>query len=141
MAAAVFPQIPVLTAAPTRLFCCKRGGLWLLSLHLEPISHKHINTSGQISFRVGRFPGAFILHLKDGQPHPSDGRWCSFQRTRQFGKAAQGEIERPPLQGEQHPRPGCGTINDIIVTDQTQLEVQQIDTTFGSGGGGQGQGQ
>jgi hypothetical protein len=40
---------------------------------------------------------------------------------------AQGEIERPPPQGEQHPRPGCDTINDTIVTDQTQLEVQQID--------------
>ena len=61
-----------------------------------------------------------------------------------FEMGALGEIDRPPPQAEQHPRPGCGTINDTIVTDQTQLEVQQIDTfdsgdTFGSGGGGHGQ--
>ena len=43
-----------------------------------------------------------------------------------FERPAQGEIERPPPQGEQRPRPGCGTINDTIVTDQTQLEVQKI---------------
>jgi hypothetical protein len=41
---------------------------------------------------------------------------------------AQGEIERPPPQGEQHPRPGCDTINDTIVTDQTPpgAEVNHI---------------
>ena len=48
---------------------------------------------------------------------------------------AQGEIERPPPQGEQHPRPGCDTINDTIVTDQTQLEVQQISAAAGKGKG------
>ena len=52
-----------------------------------------------------------------------------------FERPAQGEIERPPPQGEQHPRPGCDTINDTIVTDQTQLEVQQISAAAGKGKG------
>ena len=52
-----------------------------------------------------------------------------------FERPTQGEIERPSPQGEQHPRPGCGTINDTIVTDQTQLEVQQISAAAGKGKG------
>ena len=39
--------------------------------------------------------------------------------------AAQGEIERPPPQGEQHLRPGRDTANDTIATEVGKLIAQR----------------